>query len=236
MGKARDRRNNRKDRAWLRAFVPWIVAVLFVGMAMLAGHIIPMFEDALADNVKCEDDKDCYWAYHKDHEKKDQCRSSDNNQWIFYDPLRPCGDEPPKKPQYTNTPKKQQATQTQVPKEPTATDEPIQPSATSEEEKQPTATQMPETKTSPTATGYIDPTKEEDEKNPTATLRPTDGGNERTYKSPTPSATAIFTVTAEQPDEDCEWCLMARWFLSLFERLVVAEEQETNYMATQVSK
>jgi len=229
MGKARERRERRKNRQF--NWSPLLLAVTAIVCIMFGGHVIPVFTEAYADDKLCEDGKDCYVAYHVDHEKKDRCTAKENNQWVFYRPLQPCGED---KPNYTNTPHQQRATRTPEPKEPTATNEPEKPTATLEEatEEAPTATQA---KGKPTATATAKPTEAETKKDPTATLEYGDPGDEDTYVTPTPTAT-LATATLQQVDDDCEWCLMARWFLSLFERLVITEEQETNYMATQVSK
>jgi hypothetical protein len=205
MGKARDRRERRRNRKFNPGIL--IIAVLAVIGVFLVGHFVPVFSDAYADNIKCEDDHTCYWAEYvgnSDQPKSNQCRHNENSSWAFIIPLEQCG-ENDEKEEETNTPAPQVSTATDVPK-----------------------------KADPTSTAIPTATKKANEKEPTATLRTYDDpGDEDKRKDPTVTATVATFV---QQEDRCEWCEIAHEFLGLFSRLVEAEEQETDYMATQVSK
>jgi hypothetical protein len=147
MGKARDRRERRRNRKFNPGIV--VIAIIAVIALFLAGHFIPVFEDAVAGNG----------------------------------------------PHYTNTPHRQRGTPTH------------------ETEYEEEATETPQPKEAATDTD---------------TERDTDSDKKEVQ------ANTAETVVANE--DSCKWCEIADAFMALFERLVVAEEQETNYMATQVGE
>jgi hypothetical protein len=136
----------------MKKIMVFILALVIV-LSAFALSQYDTITDVYADNVKCEDGYDCYWAYHEGQPyQKDQCRHNENSQWKFYIPLRECGE---KKEDPTQTPEI-------VIKLPTKTLQPTnmpQPTETLPPEKEfnPTATQS-QNKSKPTNTPTLTPT------------------------------------------------------------------------------